>query len=391
MPNKFTEAKVAMLLRAPFFASLMLDMMRVKYGKFPEVFPPGNETAATDGKTIYIDEDFFESLPLAEAVFVLCHEIGHAMWAHLDRAKRFKDSSGPDGSPFNPMVWNVAGDYVINAMLKDANVGRMPSTALYDAKYADWLVDDVYRDLMSNSSKKEQAEQGGNGQGQELLDQHIHAEREDSDVQWKRAVSSAANAAKAVGNLPSSLERFVEELINPQVPWTDKLRKSLTRAAGREATTWTKPHRRRLVTQGVIMPSYTGFNAGELVVAIDTSGSVSQQELQVFLSELDSILTDVRPRRLFVMGADADVGEVAELYDGDSIAAAAPAIKGGGGTRFEPAFKKVQELGLEPATFIYFTDMLASFPDEPPYPVIWCASTDRVAPWGETIQVEVRP
>ena len=79
----YTEVKTAMLLHVPFFASILLDMMTVKIGKFPEVFGNRSPTAATNGHTVWFDKDFFEKMKLPERVFVLCHEIGHAMWSHM--------------------------------------------------------------------------------------------------------------------------------------------------------------------------------------------------------------------------------------------------------------------------------------------------------------------
>ena len=99
--QKLTETKTAMLLHCPFFASLLLDMMTIKLGKFPQIFPPGNETMATNGKNVWVDEDFIQSLKLPEAVFVMCHEVGHAMWSHMSRGKKYSDT-GFDGKKFSP-------------------------------------------------------------------------------------------------------------------------------------------------------------------------------------------------------------------------------------------------------------------------------------------------
>ena len=165
---RLLEAKTAMLLHVPFFASLLLDMMQLYIGKFPDKFPPGNETAATDGKHIWIDEDFFDSLSLPEAVFLLCHEVGHAMWDHLPRGKRHLDL-GFEGREFNPRLWNMAGDYVINDMLIEAKVGVMPKCGLHDTDRGkqDSLVDDVYRGL-----EKEEKNNPGSVEG-DSMDVHV--------------------------------------------------------------------------------------------------------------------------------------------------------------------------------------------------------------------------
>ena len=385
----YTEVKTAMLLHVPFFASILLDMMQVKIGKFNDVFPPGmTHTAATNGKTIWFDQDFFESMKLPERVFVLCHEIGHAMWSHMSRGKNYLDT-GFEGEKFDPGRWNRAGDYVINDMLDKCNVGKMPQCALHDpSKYtSEMLVDDVYRDLRDDP---DDGEGSGPGEGGSL-DHHIYKVGNVSEVEWKRAVQTAADAAKSQGKLPADLKRFVEELLNPKVPWTEKLRKSLTRAAGRDSTTWTRPHRRRLITQGVVMPSYTGFAAGHVVFVVDTSGSMSQEEMAQGLGECDAILADCKPENVTLIGCDAAVNSRIELYSGDSLADDPPPLGGGGGTSFIPPFDLLEEEGILPACLVYFTDMMGSFPAEDPgYPVIWCStSEDKEAPFGETIYVEI--
>jgi predicted metal-dependent peptidase len=384
----YTEVKTAMLLHVPFFASLLLDMMSVKIGKFPDVFGKRTPTAATDGKTVWFDVDFFEKLKLPERVFVMCHEIGHAMWSHMSRGKKYADT-GFDGKPFNHGRWNRAGDYVINDMLHNCKVGKMPSIALHDpSKYpSKMLVDDVYRDLEDDPN-----DQDGDGQGEGgSMDHHIYKSDATSEVEWKRAVQTAADAAKSQGSLPAELDRFVDQLLNPKVPWVEKLRSSLTKIAGREATTWTKPHRRRLITQKVIMPSYTGFGAGHIVFVVDTSGSMSDGEIAQGLGECDNILMDCQPEAVTLIGCDAKVDAVHELYSGDSLKdGELPKLGGGGGTSFIPPFVYLEEENIRPACLVYFTDMGGSFPDDPGFPVIWCSTTEGCeGPFGETIQVEL--
>lgn len=390
-PIKLTQLKTAMLLYVPFFASLLLDMLTLKVGKFPELFGGDKGTAATDGKTIWFDEDFLASLRLPEAVGVTCHEIAHCMWMHMARGKQYKDT-GFDGEAFDPRLWNIAGDYVINDMLKASDVGELPSCALLDKRYThDMLVDNVYRELKKNPPPQGGNPIDGDGNDGSTLDHHILSPGVMSDAEWKRAVQTAADAAKAMGKMPAALARFVDQLMNPQVRWQDKLRFHVTRAVSRETTSWKSPHRRRLVIQGVYLPSYTGFAAGEIVVAVDTSGSIGQRELTTFFSELAGILDDCKPERVWVLGCDAAVNSVEELYAGHDLASYPPEVKGGGGTAFEPVFNWIEENGIEPASLIYFTDMYGSFPEHAPsYPVIWCATTDHPAPWGELVRIDVK-
>jgi len=381
--EKMTEVKTAMLLHVPFFASLMLDMMVIKIGKFPDVFPPGNETFATNGKTIWCDEDFLASLKLPEAVFTFCHEIGHAMWSHMSRAERYR-TTGIDGKPFNAKKWNYAGDYIINDMLTKSKIGIMPQCGLLDSKYTheEMTADEVYRDL------PEDPDDNSNGQGQ--IDHHIPADDNTTEAEWNRAVAQAADGAKAQGKLPASLERMVEKLLNPKVPWQELLRTILMRAASRDAYTWARPNRRRLITQGVVMPSYTGFGAGEIVIGVDTSGSIGEKELTVFLTEIQNILDVAKPEKIYVVPCDTCVHEVSVLEANDDLLSHKPPLGGGGGTRFSPVFDWVEEQGIDPAALVYLTDMYGDFPDEPPYKTIWASTSKGMdAPWGSLVEIDL--
>jgi len=381
---KFTQLKTAMLLYCPFFASLLLDKMHIHVGKFPDKFPKGNETAATDGATIWIDEDYLDKLTLPEAVFLVCHEVGHAMWLHMPRYKAYADSktSPVPGEELNHKRWNYAGDYIINDMLIQSGIGKMPQGGLHDSRYTyDMGIDDVYR-LIDDPPNN-----GGDGG----FDHHIPADGNVTEAEWKRSVASAAEAAKAQGKLPGTLERFVEEFLEPKVAWEEKLRNKLTKVLGRDAVTWSKINRRRYVAQGVILPGYTGYGCGTVVYMVDTSGSMGKAELVQGLSECDKIMDDCKPEELIIIGIDAAVHDVTHLYQGDSLADNMPPLKGGGGTSFKPGFEWLDEQGIIPDAVVYFTDMMGDFPEEPAYPVIWCNCYDKEteAPFGETIHVEV--
>ena len=422
--SRLTEAKAALLLNQPFFASLMLDQMTVELGTFPHIFGGRTPTMATNGKTIWVDEGFIMSLSINEAVFVLCHEIGHAMWKHMQRGKKYMDM-GFDGKPFIHRLWNVSGDYIINDMLVKSSIGKMPKIGLIDKKYEyTMLVDDVYRSLLEENEcpkcggSGEQGGEGGKGGDEEsgdeagggepcpacsgsgvagghgdTIDTHINEIPEDdvSEAQWRRAVASAKDAAKAMGQMPAHLERFVDSLLESKVPWEDKLRKAMTKKVGRDINNWNRPHRRRYITQGLIMPTYSGFGAGHIVFAVDTSGSMSERELKQALGECDKILADCNPKRVTLIGCDARVETVYELQDGDRLAGNIPRIGGGGGTSFIPPFEWCYDEGVTPDTLVYFTDTGGTFPTkEPPFPVIWCCSDDWITPpFGEVIPAEV--
>lgn len=406
--QRFTEMRTAMLLHCPFFASLMLDMMDLQVGKYP-----GIPTAGTNGKFIWFDEDYLANLTLPEAVFVCCHEIGHAMWMHMDRFKRYSDL-GFEGKPFHAGLANVAADYIVNALLMDNKVGTMPKGLLYDTNIASKgteLFEDVYRVL----AKKLKPPSGGKGQGQgqgpsggepppgsqgqpsndgvgdqQPMDTHIYEPSKQSEAEMKRSIASARNQAKAMGKMPAGLERWVEDMLKPQINWKERLRHIVNRVVSRETTSWASPHRRRLVTQKIFFPSYTGYGAGEVVEGVDTSGSMRQREFDAGYSETAEILSTCKPQKLWLMSCDAKVHDVHELDANTDLYTYKPELKGGGGTDFRPVFEKVDELGIRPDCLIFFTDGYGTFPAEaPPYPVIWVMTTDVQPPFGDIVKVDL--
>lgn len=404
----FTAVKTAMLLHVPFYASLLLDIMDVRVGTFPHVFPTGIDkdgkevhmaTMATDGKNIWIDEKFIEGLPIECAVFGVAHEISHAMWEHMARGKRYMDL-GFDGEKFHPMLFNVAADYVINDMLVKAGVGKILRNDkgepqwLLDPKYTcDMTVEDVYRDLLKtakqNGGKGQPTAGDGSGQG----DVHVFDTSSISPAEMKRAIQTAADTAKACGNLPGALQRFAEQFLETQVSWQELLRTTVVTAASRDTTSWARPHRRRLVSQGVYLARPAAYGCNNIVVAVDTSGSIGSAELNVFFSELNDIIRTCHPESTWVLGVDTRVASELELPGDVDITTDPPKVGGGGGTDFRPPFDWVEDKMMVPDALIYFTDMMGPFPDmAPDYPVIWCSITPNTeGPFGKTIYVKLDP
>ena len=397
-PN-FTAVKTALLLHVPFFASLLLDIMDVRIGKFQGVFPPGNETMATDGKTVYIDEDFLNKLSVPEAVFGVCHEIGHAMWEHMSRGKVYMDT-GFDGQPFSPMLYNIAADYIINDMLVKSGVGAIKRADhddpegrfkkgdpewLLDPKYTcEMSVEEVYRDLLKNAKKNGG---GGKGKGQ---DTHIFEMGKVSSAEMKRAIQTAADTARACGKLPGALKRYAEDFLESKVSWQELLRTTVVTATTRDTTTWTRAHRRRLAQQKMYLPRAAAYGCDLIVWVWDTSGSIGQKEMNIFGGECKDVIRTCNPEQVILLGCDSAVASVHEFSSHDEIDWSTTEVGGGGGTDFRPPFEWVKEKGIVPDALIYFTDMCGPFPDQDPgYPVIWCSTTEKSeGPFGKTIYVD---
>lgn len=422
-------ARVAFYKACPFFCSFYYDQLQ----EYPTLGVP---TAATDGRRVFINPEYVFKLRIQEIVFVIAHETYHAVWRHVIRMKYYMREKFIESLPFDPEFFNTCADYVINADLLDLKIGQMNPNWLHHPEVnGSDLVEEVYVKLWvappppppggGGQCEGEGEGEGGSGGGStgtnpnlpkpsvygkgsrpdhdakdgrfdELLEPFrdpVSGKEDISDeVVFKEAVARAEQAAKAVGNMPGSLQRLVDQILEPQVDWKEHVRMLITGKVGNRRETWLRPNRRRLVLNPiVIMPGKQGHGCELVAVWIDNSGSVGKNEYNAFFSEVGGIMNDVRPKRMFVGWCDAKVQRTAWVESLDEVFDRFyEPTPGGGGTSFIPPFAYMIEHEINPETLVYLTDMMGPFPRQAPdYPVVWCASTAHVGPWGETVRIRV--
>jgi predicted metal-dependent peptidase len=399
------QTRAAALWSQPAFADIWYNLMVDGDGKqawFTDKVP----VAATDDKFMYINPESFLKYTLQERVFIACHEISHAVFGHctlMHGLRRAGKVAYPDGKtlPFDPDLFQVAMDLVINDILVESKVGEMPKDALHDPKLvaAQDSVLDAYRKVYKDQEKNGGKGGGKKPQGGKGFDQHLDpgqgegkdpetAKAERNDASWQAGVAAAMESAKLQGKLPAALERLFTKVMEPQVDWQDKLRTALARRLGNSGASWDSLDP-QLVVRGIGAPGRIAYGAGAIWVACDTSGSITQAMLDKFLSETAGILDDVRPRRMVLMQCDAAVQDIRECESSSDLQAIK--IAGGGGTSFVPVFEKIAEDNERPDAVIYFTDMYGSFPPPPDYPVIWASITKNAqAPFGDLVEVPLK-
>jgi predicted metal-dependent peptidase len=228
----------------------------------------------------------------------------------------------------------------------------------------------------------------GDGQGPSSPGEFIKAAQDESEAKiqedkWKVAVKQAVTTAKAQGRIPAEIQRLVTELLDPKQSWREILRTLLTSVA-KDDYTWTRPNP-RYAGRGVILPSLYVPRMGKVAVAIDTSGSIDQEQLNEFLAEVRGILFDCRPEKMILIECDAQVHQWLELDPCDEVGLE---VKGGGGTDFRPVFERIAQEPEPPAALVYLTDLCGDFPQEPPpYPVVWACNNADTGPFGETVNI----
>ena len=371
---ELSEALSRLIHAQPFFAVILMDLLTIEEN---DAVP----TAATNGHKLFVNPKWFNPLDIEERVFVLAHEVSHVIFEHVPRMKMYMDRGvGPDLKEFSGNRWNQATDYIINDWLAKSNVGRMPMGGLHHPNYgADDLADDVYIKVPDDPKADDN------------WDVHLPPDPNappPAKSQVQRAVKSAANVAKQQGNCPAGMERLVNDICEPQVDWKEAVKLALHRTAGKDASTWARPNRRRLaVAPHVYWPGTESYQVGTIAMFVDTSGSVSDQEISHFFGEMHAILTELRPQRALIGSCDTECHGPEELQDVGELLEYKP--QGGGGTHMPAIFDKLEEESERPDACIILTDGYTDYGNPPGYEVIWVCTSDKVASHGQTIPIKV--
>ncbi len=435
---KMRQARSAMLVDAPFFGELALKLTLKEDMKC--------STMWTDGKTLGYGPDFVLECDMPLLKFAIMHEAGGhcAMLHHLRRDGRdIKD-------------WNVACDYAVNAMLKKSGYA-VPSWALYRKDLEDKSADEIFgilkgekeqepqrNDKSDKNENKEQDNQqsddAGNTpdnkkQGDTQTDTQTenesdrdgksgNASDEDSDSQnesgeieggcgevrdypdgeadvksaneqeWKQAIAMAEAHAEQAGKMPGYAKVMVEDLVDSKVDWKEVLQRFISELC-RDDYTWKRPNSRYTHT-GFILPSLYTETLPPLIIAIDTSGSITQSDLKQFASEMEEILS-MYNTTLHVVHIDTEVRHT-EDYSREDMPVKLEA-HGGGGTKFSPLFEHVNNLDETPLAVVYLTDLQCKdYGPEPDYPVLWIKTSQAsyydsyygLPPFGEVTEMYKR-
>ena len=358
---KVIRARANLILDFPFFGSLALRLNVVEDNRVKRI--------SVNSTAIFYNADWINSLRHSIIKTCVAHEVLHPALGHLGRI-----------NGRNPKRWNHAADYAANDILMESGF-EPPDDWLYDPKYHNMSAEQIYNLLPPSTGESDEDDD-------EYLDimpdDRPFEEQLKSQQDWKIALSQAANAGRAAGNLPASLQRYVDEVINPKIDWGAELQAFMQSTAANDYS-WARLNR-ALFALGLIAPTLHSQSMGPLVIAFDTSSSIYDLTLSKFKSEAVAAINLTLPERTHVIYCDAEVSHV-DVFEKHDPVVIKP--RGGGGTAFKPVFDYVKENNIQPACLIYLTDLEGStnFPD-PGYPVLWCCVTKEIAPWGRTIYLE---
>ena len=384
--ERLTRARVQLVLDHCFFGSLSV--------KLTNEFDPAIPTACTNGQRIRWNPTFLEGLSDAEVAGVMIHEILHVANGHQWRR---------DGREMGN--WNIACDIAINPIVEAEHMTLPKGAIMPDPSQVNQAAEAIYATLPPSLDGTKGQPGGGDGaEGNDSTengnvvgnDPGGCGEVEDAPggpegaqeqkQEWEVAVAQAAAAAKSQGLLPAHIQRLVDSILDPKIPWSVMLRDFVERTA-RNDYNWAVPNRRYLQS-GIILPSLVSEELPAIVIAVDTSGSIGQAELDAFASEVTGVL-GAYETTIHIVYCDAAVAHTETLTRADLPIKLKP--HGGGGTDFRPVFEWVSKQGLTPAALVYLTDGYGTFPAKAAdYPTMWVMTTDQKAPahLGQTVRMQ---
>lgn len=417
---KVGKARMRMLITEPFFATLAMHMAIVEDAKAQDIW--------TDGNTLAFNPSFVETAKSAHLEALIAKAVMHCANFHPTRR------GGRDLKE-----WNKACAYAVNPFIRDAGF-ELPPGSLFRADFEGYSAEEIFSKMKAEKRKEEQ-QGGGKGKGQDGSKQgqngapsaangqpdqsqagapgnapapgagqpgndpaapgeirdgapaHEPAALAEMETDWTIRTRQALAAAlkKGHGNLPGHLQQLAIQTIQPRIDWKSEWRNFIDRSST-SSRSWNRPNR-RFISRGLILPGKVPAAISHLVIGVDNSASIDQDAFSAFKAENAAAFAEGIVDQITVVYFNAAVNRVDVFQNGDEFTME---TKAGGGTKFSPLFRWVEENADDAAAVVVFTDLDSTdFGPEPDLPVLWAAYGDSkaiarraaAAPFGDTIYI----
>lgn len=360
-------------------------------------------TAWCDGSTIAFSPWFFLKLGQDERVTLLAHELDHTMYDHAGRLY------GRD-----PELWNVAADYIINNDLDRMGYSFKDMHPLLDHQYDGMSTEQLYDLLLKEGHKPppimslicpEDGQTGdkpsqdpGNGptgpsgsggtnspdpSGSPIPslcgDLRMPSQGAAGKAQHQETIASivravqAAHQSKDAGSLPGEIQQIIEEFLDPVLPWDVLLKRYFTEMSNDDYS-WRRPNRRH---EDIYLPTLLGDNGlDHLIYYLDVSGSVTDEQVLRFFSEVRYIHNELKPKQLTLVTFDKKIQDEYNFFEGDPFEKIE--INGRGGTDLGPVYHHIVK--HRPTAAVIFSDLYV-YPmyTDPVSPVLWVIMDNKKA------------
>ena len=407
IPTKLAAARARLLLERPFVGALVMHL------PLTAARASWCATTATDARAFYYNPEFIAGLSLAETQFMLAHDALHCALGHFVRR-----------GTREPRRWDVACEHAVNLLLVDEGMVPPPG-ALRNPAFRGLAAEEIYPlvpegtlertldlHLFGRTAERAKNVQGAGSAPQAddavLLPSYLGAgddrwddagnegqacsgpprpppveERERLQEAWQGRLAMAAQQARYAGRLGESWSRSIDGLLQPRLEWRALLARHVM-SLTRDDYSYQRPSRREC---DALLPRLRGDEI-DLYIALDTSGSIGDDEMREFAAEIEALKGQVRTR-ITLHACDAKLDADGPWYfDAWEPVSLPPHVGGGGGTSFRPVFDWIADRHLRPDLLLYFTDAEGTFPAHPPdFPVLWLVKGAHGVPWGERIQL----
>lgn len=380
----FRKARIALTARrdSVFFTTLLFNL---KHEWSWEV-----EEAQTNGFTVKYNPEYFLTLDKEQQISLMLEETMHTALLHMERmGERDKDR------------WQRAADETVRNILDERGF-KLPPNRNFDKKYANLSTDQVYKMIPINEPPPPKSQNdlapppppgsgdgNGDGQGQpspgdaQAADQNLRAKVEDLLVQAQQASKMAGDKP---GTVPGSMEIFLDQMLNPKLPWHTILRRWFLSQAKTDFS-WQRPNKRFF--PDFYLPSMLSTSLVDVMVAVDISGSVSDDDFKQFVSETASIMKKLKPKNIRFVQFDT------RIQQDDNIRSMSDLKKlsftGRGGTDPTPVIELAQK--VKPKVLLFFTDGEFYMDRVPEYKgnLVWLIHNNErfSAPFGKIIHYEL--
>lgn len=391
-----------------FYASLLTQMRRIETDKIPT-----EAVAIKNGRIeFYYNPKFLETLTLDEATAVLQHECNHLVLGHCVRMR--------DEYKENSMLANISQDMNANkdihnlpkgACTVDSITKEFASKGIKVNLKSDDTSENYYKELNKHSNKMEIKADGegnydvtikdpngkviGKFKVKAICDNKPNSESDGGDIPElakeviRQAIKEAVDQTnRQQGHLPAGMEEAINEWLKPPtISWKQLLKKFIAASikAGHKMS-WKRPNRRFGEQQKGSIPD----RMIQITVAVDTSGSINEEDFQAFIAEMRAIQSCYKGT-ITVLECDADIQKEYKLTKYGRVQ---HNFKGRGGTSFKPVFEHIQKKKIKTDVLVFFTDLYGDQEQckKPSYPVIWVSTTEKQrVPFGWVISLVSNP
>ena len=373
--KKLSRACAQLMIKHPFFGSLV-------YQHEIQLSDQVETAAVSQDKRMLLNPKFVADCSPQQLIFLIAHEVMHIVFAHAARRGDRQHE-----------LWNIACDAVINEILISEGVGEFIEGGVRIVGAETETSEKIYSRLMQHQPNNSNNQGDGNGSGRnkdrcdsgyrgkltikdlpEQAEQMTESEIRNEIAEGKLKLGQAAAMARMQGKMGSGLSRIVDQLLESKLPWYQLLERYVTAKADQRYN-WSHPHRRRLNI--CYMPSRERQPAmGSIVLGIDVSGSISNEEVAEFVGHCKAIFELCHPKKVYVVYCTTVVEAVDEFESGEEIVPRKNVWCGG---TYMPAIMDwIDEHDIDPDVCVTFTDGYTDYPndDQVPCDLVWVLSTD---------------